>query len=218
VGRLDNRRREIVSMQHALVVGTSGSTCVLVSVALLLGSVIAAAGPPEATQRAGAAGGCTARSTAAGLDVACPSATMAELVSVLQQATGLRSEYPKELALVPVSVMLRRASLLTVLENVLAGFNFAVWTDENSPSVMWLRILEARRAVVGARPPPVEQQRSPPSIETTPASTTTLSANNETQMAEVPDGRADSVTSTLEVEPIPVVTSPVVMPDVDVPR
>ena len=206
-------------MRHGLTITASGSRYVLVCIAVSLGSITAAAAPAAAAQRARATAVCTAQSTAAGLDVHCPSATVAELMSALQQATGLRSEYPQELAPARVSVTLRRPSLLAVLESALSAFNFAVWMDQNSPSVTWVKILERGRAVEHAELPQAYQQESNLPPEEAPAATATLPpSRNEAQMAEARERFANSVTSTPEVEPIPVVTSPAIMPGVDVAR
>lgn len=215
-------------MQYRLAVTASGSRHVLVCIVVSLGSITAVAAPTAAAQRAAGAVVCTAQRTAAGLDVHCPSATVAELLSVLQQATGLRSEYPQELAPARVSVTLRRRSLLEVLESALSAFNFAVWMDQSSPSVTWVTLLDLRGAVERPDQPRAYQQTSkrspeagPGSIasEVAPGSTASLPPlNNQKEMTEVRESFARSITSTYEVEPIPVVTSPVIMPGVDAPR
>jgi hypothetical protein len=216
------------SMQYGLTATASASSYVLVCIAVSFGSLTAAASPTAAAQRAVAAVVCTAHTTAAGLEVHCPSATMAELLSVLQQATGLRSEYPQELAPARVSVTLQRPSLVEVLESALSAFNFAVWMDQSSPSVTWVKILDMRRTVEHPDQPRAHQQTSKASAEvvhgwtaskTEPGSTASLPApDDEAQMAEVRESFARSVTtSTHELEPIPVITSPVIMPGVGTP-
>jgi hypothetical protein len=83
---------------------------------------------------------------------------MAELLAALQQATGLRSEYPPELARARVSITLRRASLSEVLDHALSAFNFAVWTDhQGARSVTWLKIVDMRRTVEYAEQPLAQQ-------------------------------------------------------------
>jgi hypothetical protein len=201
-----------------------GSTQTLVYVAVWFVSITAAAAPTAVAQRTGKAVGCTAQSTAAGLEVHCPSATVGDFLYVLQQATGLRSEYPQELAPTRVSVIVHRSSLVEVLENALSAFNFALWSDQSSPSVTWVKILEVRGTV--ERPDysqPYHQTQPSPELEPAstlselrPGSTASLPASdNEAQMAEVRESFARSVTSANEIEPIPIVTSPVIMPGVD---
>lgn len=96
---------------------------------------------------------CKAQGTATRLDVQCPNASVAELLAALQRATGLRSEYPKELGQGRVSVTRRRVSLLEVLDGALSAYNFAIWTDPDSPSLTWVRIVELRRTVAGSEQP-----------------------------------------------------------------
>jgi hypothetical protein len=167
---------------------------------------------------------------------------VAELLSVLQQATGLRSEYPPELAPARVSVMLKRPSLVEVLESALSAFNFAVWTDQDSSSVTWVKILDMRSTVEHTEQPRAypKTKTSRPSTAVAPGLTASEAApsavashpvpdseaaapsavasfplpDSEAQMAEVREDFARSITSTNELEPIPVVTSPVMMPGV----
>jgi len=132
----------------------SGLTRVVVGIAVALASVTAAPAPAAAGKRAGDAAVCKAQGNSARLDVRCPTATVAELLAALQHATGLRSEYPPELARARVSITLRRASLVEVLEHALSAFNFAVWTDhQGTPSVTWVKIVDARRTVAHLEQP-----------------------------------------------------------------
>ncbi len=158
-------------MQHGFDTTASAKRHLLVGIIVSLGSLTAAAAPTAAAQRAVGPVVCAAQSTAAGLDVHCPSATVAQLLSALQQATGLRSEYPQELAPARVSVTLRRSSLVEVLENALSAFNFAVWMDQSSPSVTWVKILDMRHSVEHTDQPRAHPQTSSPSAAVAPGLT-----------------------------------------------
>ena len=128
-------------------VTANGLRRLVAGIVVSLASMLAVAAPTAAAKQAGGPVVCKAQSTTAGLDVHCPTATVAELFAALQHATGLRSEYPKELGQGHVSVTRRRAPLLEVLESALSGYNFAVWTDQQSPSVTWVSIVELRRTI-----------------------------------------------------------------------
>lgn len=80
------------------------------SIGVVLASVMSTASAEAAKQTVGATA-CTANHTAAGLEVHCPDATVAELLAALGQAAGLRCEFPQELASVRVSVTIQGASL-----------------------------------------------------------------------------------------------------------
>jgi hypothetical protein len=144
----------VVSLHPEFKVTASGLTRVVVSIAMAVASITAAPAPAVAAKRTGDAAVCKAQGSAARLDVRCPSATVAELLAALRQATGLRSEYPPDLARARVSITLRRASLVEVLEHALSAFNFAVWTDQQgTPSVTWVKIVDARRTVAHLEQP-----------------------------------------------------------------
>jgi len=91
---------------------------------------------------------CRARGSVLRVDVDCPTATVAELLAALRAATGLQSEYPAELGSAVVSVLRRNAPLFDVLDGALSGFNFAVSTDPEAPSIQRVHILDIR----GGRP------------------------------------------------------------------
>ena len=143
-----------MSLHPEFNVTASGLTRVVVGIAMAVASITAAPAPAVAAKRTGDAAVCKAQGSSVRLDVRCPSATVAELLAALQQATGLRSEYPPELARARVSITLRRASLVEVLEHALSAFNFAVWTDhQGAPSVTWVKIVDARRTVAHLEQP-----------------------------------------------------------------
>lgn len=83
-----------------------------------------------------ASGQCKARVVGTAVEVACPRATVAEFLAVMQRATGLRSEYPQEFASTPVSLQRPAAPLLEVLGSALSGFNFMVWVGEDRNSTV----------------------------------------------------------------------------------
>jgi hypothetical protein len=66
--------------------------------------------------------------------------------------------------------------------------------------------------------PPVQEAVAPPAVAPAAAATEPPPNNDAVQAAEVRDSFTKSVTSTPEVEPIPVVTSPAIMPGVEGPR
>jgi hypothetical protein len=196
---------------------------------------MAAAAPTVAAQQARPAVVCKAQSAAAGLEVQCPTATVAEFLAALQKATGLRSEYPQELARARVSVTLKSGSLLDVLERALPAFNFAIWTDDKGPSsVTWVRIMEMRRTVKGAEQAPAFPEAAMHPSEVTPASVAQPASSaalqpshNKAEMARVRESFARSVTQAtpLQAPPAdpgslmpPVSTSPVLMPGMEMPR
>jgi hypothetical protein len=220
-----------VSVNFESDVTANGLRHLLAGMAISLASMMAVAAPTAAAKQAGRAVVCTAQGTSAGLEVHCPTATVAELLAALQQATGLRSEYPQELGRARVSVTLKRGSLLEVLERALPAFNFAVWTDDKgSPSVTWLRIVEMRRTVERAeqapafqepemrrtveraeRAPAVQEAAMPPpevapASAVAPPSTAALHpTSNKGEMARVRESFARSVTlgsSPLEAPPV----------------
>jgi hypothetical protein len=217
-------------------VTANGLRRLLPAMAISLAAMMAVAAPTAAAKQAGRTVVCKAQGTAAGLEVHCPTATVAELLAALQQATGLRSEYPQELARSPVSVTLKRGSLLEVLERALPAFNFAVWTDDDgSPSVTWLRIVEMRRTVAHAEQAPsfleaampAPEVVAPASSAVSPSTAALRPSRNEAEMARVRESFARSVTlktpldapsvNTASVMP-PVSTSPVLMPGLEMPR
>jgi hypothetical protein len=173
---------------------------------------------------------CTVRGTVTRLSVECPTASVVELLAALQKATGLRSEYPQDVASKRVSVSLPHASLLEVLESALSSFNFAVWMDRDLPSVTWLRIVDLRGAVerpeqqrtyeqtaqspAGSEPAFDQTAQSPagsePAFEQTaqspagsePASSASMAPqNNEADMAWEREKFARGVTTTYPLEP-----------------
>src|SRR5262245_56267145 len=91
---------------------------------------------------------CSAQAAGSRVQVSCPSATVAEFLGVMERATGLRSEYPKEFASARVSVSSQAASLLDVLGSALAGFNFVVWVEPDQTDGARLSIVDRR----GSRP------------------------------------------------------------------
>jgi hypothetical protein len=112
---------------------------------------------------------CTARGNAARLEVRCPGAPLADLLGALHRVTGLRSTYPGELAGARVSVTAKNASLADVLKSALAGFNFATWVDERSPSVTQLSIVGTRRGADDSTLSPMAEPAGSPAPERRPS-------------------------------------------------
>jgi hypothetical protein len=227
-----------MSMHSGSDVTANGLRRLVVGMAISLASMMAVAAPTAAAKQAGRAVVCTAQGTSAGLEVHCPTATVAELLAALQQATGLRSEYPQELARARVSVTLKRGSLLEVLERALPAFNFAVWTDDKgSSSVTWLRIVEMRRTVERAEQAPafqeaemrrtVERAEQAPAVQeaampppevapasaVAPASTAALHpTSNKVEMARVRESFARNITMGSPLAAPPVSTASMMPP------
>jgi hypothetical protein len=168
-------------------------------------AVALTATPAFAGKRTDAGARCTARSTAAGLQVRCPNATIAELLGALRKATGLRSEYPSELATAPVSVSVKGASLQQVVGAALAAYNIALWKDPSAPNVTWLRIVGQRQAPPGGEGAAVAYQESVTSPEPMSASTVALMpVQDEAEMARVRESFARSVKPAPGLKPVPV--------------
>lgn len=121
-----------------------GLTRVLFAAALSLAAVGVAAAPGHAATAKGGATPCLVRGTPAQLDIHCQSATLSQLLGAIRQATGLRADYPDQLASARVSTVLRRATLAHALESALAAFNFAVWRDEQQPAATHVSVLGMR--------------------------------------------------------------------------
>jgi hypothetical protein len=175
------------------------------AIAFALLAVALAATPALAGKRTDASARCTARSTAAVLQVRCPNATVAELLGALRKATGLRSEYPTELATAPVSVSVKGASLQQVVGAALSAYNIALWKDPSAPSVTWLRIVGQRQAPPGGEGAAVAYQESVMSPEPMSASTVALMpVQDEAEMARVRESFARSVKPAPGLKPVPV--------------
>jgi hypothetical protein len=95
------------------------------------------------------------------LDVHCPSTTLAHFLVAVRNATGLRGEYPPELASARVSITVKRATLAKALENALSGFNFAVWPDQQTRAGIFVSILGARHTDLPDGMGAVESAHSP---------------------------------------------------------
>jgi hypothetical protein len=121
---------------------------VTAGIAMVLTLTMAIAGSPATTKDRLGEASCVVQKGAKGLDVRCPNASVAQLLSAFKKATGLRSEYPDQLASARVSVMLRRVQLHDALRNAFAAFNIAIWEDQSSPSVTWLKLVGVRTTVV----------------------------------------------------------------------
>jgi len=161
--------------------------------------------PAAAGKRADTTARCVARSTASGLHVRCPNGTVAELLAALRQATGLRSEYPRELGAAHVSVNTRGASLQQVVGSALAAFNFAVWKDQAAPSVTWLRIVGPRQAVAGAQEAGATYQDTAAYPEVTgPSDVALVPSTDEAEMARVREDFARSIKPAPGLQPVPI--------------
>jgi hypothetical protein len=124
----------------------TGLLHLLIAAVLSLAALGAVAAPRHAATSKGSGTPCVVRGTPAQLDVHCPSATLSQLLAAIRQATGLKGDYPDQVASARVSVVLPRSTLTQVLETALAEFNFAVWRDEHSPYATHVSILGMRRA------------------------------------------------------------------------
>jgi hypothetical protein len=175
----------------------------MVGIVLALVSIVAAAEAPR-TGKAGTgeASSCVVRSGPKGLDVRCPNASVAQLLAAFKRATGLRSEYPDQLAATRVSVSLRRVQLHDALRSALTAFNIAIWEDQNSPSVTWVRLVGLRRPSDGVQQARTEEQptvssypEAAPIAETIPVQTASLFPQPDlAEMAKVRQAFANSVT------------------------
>ena len=175
-------------------------------------AIALSAEPAAAGKRTDTGARCTARNTAAGLQVRCPNATVAELLGALRKATGLRSEFPSEIGSAPVSVSVKGASLQQVVGSALAAYNIAVWKDRATPSVTWLRIVGPRQAPPGGEGAVVAYQESMMSPDAASGSTVALvPSQDEAEMARVRESFARSIKPAPGLQPVPV-ESPVVMP------
>jgi hypothetical protein len=129
---------------------------------------------------------------------------VAELLGALRQATGLRSEYPRELGTARVSVTARGASLQQVVSTALAAFNVAVWKDQAAPSVTWLRIVGLRQAVA-AESAGVTYENSAGYPEVADRSVVALMpSSDEGAMARVRESFARSINPAPGLQPVPV--------------
>jgi len=225
-----------VSMQGRARVVTCGFTRLLIGGFTLFASLTTVAEPIKS--EGSRTDSCKVSSSATNLlEVRCPAASVADLLNILEKSTGLRSEYPRELASARVSVNLPRASLLEVLESALSAFNFAVWIDQESPSAIWLRIVDLRGAIARplrqvtyeqtgqssprASPTAIERPlqqvtyeqtgQSSPSASPTP-STSLTPENNEADMAWERERFAHNITTTYPLEPGPVQESGMLSP------
>lgn len=178
-----------------------------VAVGVVLGCAsIAAAGAPTATvKQPGKSTACSVRGTTARLQVRCPNGTVAELLAALRQATGLRSEYPRELGAARASVVTARAApLQQVLGSALAAYNFATWKDPASPSVTWLRIVGLRHPTDGAEETVVYQPMITPHPEAVSTPDGGLAVpSDEAEMARVRESFAASVKPGPGLRPVP---------------
>lgn len=175
-----------------------------VGIGLTLASIVAAAEAPHAgNARAGEASSCVVQSGSKGLDVRCPNASVAQLLAAFKRATGLRSEYPDQLAATRVSVTLRRVQLHDALRSALTAFNIAIWEDQNSPSVTWVRLVGLRRPSDGVQQARTEEQatavssypEATPIAETIPVQTASLFPQPDlAEMTKVRQAFANSVT------------------------
>jgi hypothetical protein len=120
--------------------GTSPGSVIGASVALALLSTVVVAAPTEPVS----APTCVAHTVGSKLEVVCPTTTLARFLAVLQQASGLKSEYPRELGSARVSVPRQTAPLLEILESALSAFNFAAWVDQRASSSIRVRIVDMR--------------------------------------------------------------------------
>jgi len=177
--------------------GAMASRRIALGGAIALVLMTAPPAPTADAKQIGQTVACKARGTSARLEVRCPTATVAELLVALQQATGLRSEYPSDLARTRVSITTVRASLPEVLDRALSGFNYAIWTDgQGSSSVTWLKIVDVRRTVESAG------QTSEPQGIAMPAADAVLASRVTSSPAEVfpaPEGTTTAAPSPPDV-------------------
>ena len=200
-------------------------TRLLIGLIALFVSSTTIAEPIVSDRVAGRTDSCDVRSSVPALEVRCPTASVADLLAILHRSTGLRSEYPQELASTRVSVNLSRASLLQVLESAFSAFNFAVWIDQDAPSITWLRIVDLRGGLERPQQQKTYEQmeHSYPAASSTSSTPSTLSTpstssgslvpeNNEADMAWERERFSYSVTTTYPLEPGPVQESGMLAP------
>lgn len=124
--------------------GTFRRSAICASAALASLSMVVFAAPSVTVKEPVSAPTCLARTVGSAIEVMCPTATVAEFLAVLQQTTGLKSEYPRELGSARVSVRHQTIPLLELLESALSAFNFAVWLDPGASSTVRMRIVDRR--------------------------------------------------------------------------
>jgi hypothetical protein len=176
-------------------------------IAALLPLVATAASPGVAKQGAGDAA-CIVQAGAKGLNVRCPNASVAQLLAAFRHATGLRSECPEQLAGERVSVTLRRVQLHDALRSAFSAFNIAIWEDQSSPSVTWLRLVGLRRPSDGVQQARTEHQpaisypEAVPVAETIPTQTASLFPPQDPgEMARVREAFASSISPGIPLAP-----------------
>jgi hypothetical protein len=205
---------------------------IVVGLALVLAPIttLGASGPDTARMDAP---GCRARTVSAKLEVICPAATLVEFLAALQHATGLRSDHPQELASTQISITRHSTSLLEVLEDALAAFNFAVWIEQHPRSHPRIRIVDLRGSRAAGneaeydRTPEVspDDKRAQSSNEVLPAGgdtadglpeSSTLMARPLTDALEMARAREEftnSITDSDPLEPPPSDDASVLVPD-----
>jgi hypothetical protein len=125
--------------------------CTVVGLALAVTPIVAMTAPPVTASQRVKEPPCTVRSGSKGLSVNCPDTTVAKLLEVFRRTTGLRAEYPDQLASARISVTLRSVQLHDALRSAFAAFNIAIWEDQSSPSVTWLKLVGVRSGVNGVQ-------------------------------------------------------------------
>jgi len=186
-----------MSLKRALV----GTTATLLS-------LLATAAQPGAAKQEVKESACIVQSGTKGLNVRCPSASVAQLLAAFRHATGLRSECPEQLAGERVSVTLRRVELHEALRSAFAAFNIAIWEDQSSPSVTWLRLVGLRRPSDGGQQarteqqPPISYPEAVPVAETIPTQTASLfPPQDPVEMARIREIFANSISPGIPLAP-----------------
>ena len=167
-------------------------------------SIVAAAEAPHAgNARAGEASSCVVQSGSKGLDVRCPNATVANCWLHSNEPPGCARSIPINSQQTRVSVTLRRVQLHDALRSALTAFNIAIWEDQNSPSVTWVRLVGLRRPSDGVQQARTEEQptavssypEATPIAETIPVQTASLFPQPDlAEMTKVRQAFANSVT------------------------
>jgi hypothetical protein len=194
----------------------------LTAIVLSVAALGALAAPRSPATGKGNVTPCSVRGTVAQLEVRCPSATLPQLLTALRGATGLRADYAEEIATARVSVVLRRSTLTHALEAALAGFNFAVWRDEQSPYATHVSVLGMRHgtdreqlaldytpttyaetiAAAGAAAPVAPPQRTAETNERVPSSGGVIPAAASGLAEPAPSQRSPAAVPRASAEPL----------------
>jgi hypothetical protein len=192
----------------------------LAVVLVLTFAPMTASGAPDAGVAHAGTPACSARSGHARLEIDCPSATLAEFLTALQNATRLRSEYPRELAATRISITRRNASLLEVLEGALAAFNFAVWLEHDPRSPATVYVVHLRGSAAATDQPrqerasdeaPMPADATDESLE--PSYPLAVPLTDDHEMARANEDFASTIEDADPLEPPSAADSSVLVPD-----